>query len=375
MRPFRLLLAVLLAFMSGTGVAWAQQREVTGRVTSAGGEAVAGAIVQVVGARATALTDPGGAFRLNVASTEVTLSIQVLGFKTRQVRVPVGQNTVDVSLEVDALGLEELVVTGRSTELARRNVANAISVVSAGEMTRAPSESMEKVMAGKVTGAMVEQNSGAPGGGIQVRLRGISTINATSEPLYVIDGVIASNAAIPSNANAITKAAGGSNPSLNQDALVNRIVDINPADIENLQVLKGASAAAIYGSKAANGVIIITTKRGRPGAARFNLTQRMGYFDVSHRLGFREWTRADAVAAFGASAGRFFGTDGRPLSPVDNEEELTSRNALSNESVLSVSGGNENTRVFLSGLWKNDEGVINNTGFDKQSVRLNLDQR
>jgi TonB-linked SusC/RagA family outer membrane protein len=373
--PFRSLLVILLVLSSSSTAAWAQQRELTGRVTSSGGEALPGAIVQLVGARAAALTDATGAFRLGVPAAEVTLSIQILGYKNRQVRVPVNETTVNVVLEIDALGLEELVVTGRSTELARRNVANAISVVSAGEMMRAPSESMEKVMAGKVTGAIVEQNSGAPGGGIQVKLRGVSTINATAEPLYVIDGVIASNVAIPSNANAITKAAGGSNPSLNQDALVNRIVDINPADIESLQVLKGASAAAIYGSKAANGVIIITTKRGLPGAARFNLTQRLGYFDASHRLGFREWTRDDAVAAFGASASRFFDASGSRLSATDNEEELTNRNALSGESILSVSGGSENTRVFLSGLWKNDEGVINNTGFAKHSLRLNLDQR
>ncbi|HSL71838.1 MAG TPA: SusC/RagA family TonB-linked outer membrane protein, partial [Longimicrobiales bacterium] len=368
-------LAALFLLLGSASVGWGQQRDITGRITGAGGEPLSGVIVQAVGARAVALSDAAGAFRLSVPETEVTLSIQVLGYKTRQVRVPVNQSTVAVSLEVDVLGLEELVVTGRSTEMARRNVANAISVVSAGEMSRAPSESLEKIMAGKVTGAIIEQNSGAPGGGVQVRLRGVSSINAESEPLYVIDGVIVSNAAIPSNANAVTKAAGGSNPSLTQDAVVNRIVDINPADIENVQILKGASASAIYGSKASNGVIVITTRRGRPGEARFNLTQRLGYFDVSERFGFRNWTRDDAVAAFGASAARFFGTDGRPLGVFDNEVELTSRNDLSSESVLSVSGGSESTRFYLSGLWKNDEGIIRNTGFEKQSLRLNLDQR
>jgi TonB-dependent SusC/RagA subfamily outer membrane receptor len=290
------------------------QREITGRVNDPSGQPISGVYVQVMGTRSVSLTDATGAFRVAAPAGAVTLAFQTIGYKTRQTPVAAGQSSANVTLELDVLGLEELVVTGRSTEIARRNAANAISVVSAGEMTRAPSESIEKIFSARVPGAIVEQNSGAPGGGIQVRLRGISTINAESEPLYVIDGVVVSNAAIPSNANAITKAAGGSNPSLTQDAVVNRIVDINPADIESVQILKGASAAAIYGSKAANGVILITTKRGRPGDGGFSLTQRTGYFDVSKNLGFRNWTSTDAIAAFGQNAARFFGTDGRPLS-------------------------------------------------------------
>jgi TonB-linked SusC/RagA family outer membrane protein len=374
-RLIRSALPMLLLLVGTASSVIAQQREITGRVTAATGEPLPGVVVQVVGTRATAVTDAAGAFRITAPAGPASLSFRVLGYKTRQVEVGLGQNTTNVALDIDVLGLEEVVVTGRSTELSRRNAANAISVVSASEMDRVPAETVEKILAGKVTGATVEQNSGAPGGGVQVRLRGISTINAQSEPLYVVDGVIVSNAAIPSNANAVTKAAGGSNPALTQDAVVNRIVDINPADIENVQVLKGASAAAIYGSKAANGVIIITTKRGRPGGARFAVTQRLGYFDVSNRLGFRQWTRDDAVTAFGQNAARFFGSDGRPLTLVDTEQELTRRNDLSSETVISTGGGNESTRFFVSGLFKNDQGIIPNTGFAKQGLRLNLDQQ
>src|SRR6185436_16909086 len=126
---------------------------------------------------------------------------------------------------------------------------------------------------------------GAPGGGVQVRMRGVTSINAQSEPLYVVDGVIASNVAIPSNQNAVTNAAGGSNPALTQDAQVNRVADLNPADIETIEVLKGASASAIYGSRASNGVVIITTKRGRTGAPEVRATQRFGFYQLSNTLG------------------------------------------------------------------------------------------
>src|SRR5262245_2672566 len=359
--------------LSAVGQA-AAQREISGRVNDPSGQPISGVYVQVVGSRSVALTAANGTYRVPAPSGTVTLAFQTIGYKTRQTTLQASENSANVTLELDVLGLEELVVTGRSTEISRRNAANAIAVVSAGEMTRAPSETIEKVFSARVAGALVEQNSGAPGGGVQVRLRGISTINGESEPLYVVDGIVVSNAAIPSNANAITKAAGGSNPSLTQDAVVNRIVDINPADIESVQILKGASAAAIYGSKAANGVILITTKRGRPGEGGFSITQRLGYFDVSKGLGFRHWTSTDAVAAFGQNAARFFGTDGKPLSIVDPEKELTHRNDLSTETVLNVGGGSENSRFFLSGSWKNDEGVIPNTGFEKQGLRLNLDR-
>src|SRR5437667_398285 len=127
----------------------------------------------------------------------------------------------------------------------------------------------------KIPGALIQANSGAPGGGIQVNLRGVSTINASVNPLWVIDGIVVSDDAIPNGANAVTAAQAGGNPR-NQDNPVNRIADLNPEDIERIEVLKGGSAAAIYGSKATNGVIIITTKKGQTGKPQFNITQRFG---------------------------------------------------------------------------------------------------
>lgn len=355
----------------------AQQREITGRVTSVEtGGPVPGATVTVLGTRLGTLTDANGNFRVTVPAGEAVLQFRSVGFRSEEVTVPAGQNTIAVELAVDVLRLDELVVTGRATSIARRNLANAVATVTAEQLERTPTESIEKALQGKVAGAVIETNSGAPGGGVQVRLRGVTTINGDSDPLYVIDGVVASNAAIPSNANAVTRAAGGSNPSLTQDAVVNRIVDLNPNDIETIEILKGPSAAAIYGAKAANGVVIITTRRGRPGPARFSLTQRVGVFDLSNKLSFRNFEHVnEAVAAFGEGVREFFGNDGRPLATFDHEELLAGRNDLSSETIVNVSGGTETTRYFASGLWKRDEGIIENTGFEKQGVRLNLDQR
>src|SRR6185503_13419742 len=136
---------------------------------------------------------------------------------------------------------------------------------------------------GKLAGANLQFNSGAPGGGAQIRLRGISTINGQASPLFVMDGVILSNVAIGSGSNAITSAAAGAN-TIPQEDPVNRIADLNPNDIESIEVLKGASAAALYGSKAANGVVIITTKRGRAGKPAVNVTQRFGMSQIANKL-------------------------------------------------------------------------------------------
>jgi TonB-dependent SusC/RagA subfamily outer membrane receptor len=199
----------------------------------------------------------------------------------------------------------------------------------------------------------------------------VTSINGSSEPLYVVDGVVLSNVAIPSNQNAVTRSTQGSNPALTQDNQVNRIADLNPNDIENIEVLKGASASAIYGSRASNGVVIITTRRGRAGDRRINATQRVGWSKISNTLGSRTFnTVADATAAFGPSAANFF----TPGVVHDQERELAGRTPLSSESIVDLSGGDSNTRYFASGLWKQDGGIIANTGYGKQSVRANLDQ-
>lgn len=370
----RHLFSLCLLLLAGVALpADAQQREIRGRVVSSPEQfELPGAVVSVVGTQIGAVSGQNGAFLLSAPAGEVRIRVTMLGYKTGEMVVSAQQSNVTISLEIDVLNIEGVVVTGRATAVARRNLSIAIATIPVGEMARVPAESFEKAIQGKVPGAVIETNSGAPGGGIQVRLRGTSTINGGSQPLYVVDGIITSNVAIPSNQNAISLASGGSNPSLTQDALVNRITDLNPNDIEKIEILKGAAASAIYGSKAANGVIIITTKQGRPGKTRFELTQRFGFFDISNKLGSRTFETVDeAVGAFGESARAVF----TPGVAFDHEELLGGRNDLSTETIFSLSGGTDRTRFFVSGLWKNDEGIIDNTGFEKQSVRVNLQQR
>lgn len=369
-------LLVLAAALTLTGMpAAAQQREITGTVTAAqGGQPLAGARVTIAGTSRGVNTGPDGSFRIGAPAGEVRLRAAMLGYAAAEQAVPAGQSTVAFRLATDALRLEQVVVTGQATSVARRNLANAVSTVAGEDVQRAPAQTVDKALQGKIPGAVISTNSGAPGGGVQVNMRGVNTINASADPLWVIDGVVVSDAKIPSGQNAITKAITGDNASI-QDAPTNRISDLNPSDIESVEVLKGASAAAIYGSRAANGVIIVTTRRGREGAPRVTLTQRVGFSEVSNTLGSRRFDQASAVAAFGPGAAAFFNASGQPIQTFDQERLLAHRKPVALETSASVSGGTAATRYFMSGFVQNEPSIIDNTGFQKQSVRLNVDQR
>ncbi len=368
-------LAFLVGAVAFTAGLAAQERTISGTVVDTlSGRPIAGATVELSGTQLSAMTRTNGTFVLaGVPAGAATLLVRSVGYRRLSVTVPAGQGTVQIPLTRDVFNLEELVVTGQATGTLRRNLANAVSTVRASDLGFAPSASVEQQVQGKVAGADIQANSGAPGGGLQVRLRGITSVNADAQPLYVVDGVIVSDVAIPDLRVAVTASSGGSNPDTTQDNQVNRIADINPNDIETIEILKGASASAIYGGRASNGVVIITTKRGQPGETRVNLTQRFGFFDLSNKIGTRRFADAaeiDSVfgpgtaAANNFTAGTFF----------DHEEQLAGRSSLGTETSLSVSGGDLNTRFYASGLVKNDEGIVQNTGFQRQSLRLNLDQ-
>ncbi len=369
----------LLLLLSGVAPdAAAQTRVLTGRVVDATtGQPVGGAEVLVPNTSIRAIVREDGTYSIGVPAGRVSLLVRRIGYRRYLIELPADQNTLDIELQEDVLQLEEVVVTGRATGVERRNLANAVATVSADEVERVPAASIEQQIQGKVAGANIQSNSGAPGGGVQVELRGVTSINAVAQPLYVIDGLIVSDVAIPSNANAVTAAASGSNPELTQDNQVNRIVDINPNDIESIEILRGPSAAAIYGSQASSGVILITTKRGRSGRPQINVTQRFGFFDLANKLGFRprDFSSANEVdTELGLAAGTAAAYNFQPGVSYDLEDALSPRNALSYESSVGISGGDENTRYFASALWKDDEGVMENTGFEKQSLRVNLDQ-
>lgn len=362
-------LALAWALAAWAPSAAAQQRQITGSVVSDAGEPLASARVGITGTTTGTLTGTDGRFTLSAPAGAIRLVVSRIGYNTREVPVPAGQGTVTVALQAATLSLEELVVTGQATSVARRNLANAVASVSAEEVTAAPAQTVDQALQGKIPGAIISANSGAPGGGIQVDLRGVSSINASADPLWVIDGVVMSNQAIYSGQNVVTGAITGNDAS-NQDNPTNRIADLNPADIESIEILKGASAAAIYGSKASNGVIIVTTRRGREGAPRFGLSQRLGYYELANTLGSRRFTLDEAVAQYGAGVAAQYG-DG---THYDLEEQLAGRRELGRETQLSVSGGAGGTRYYASGLLLDEPGIIGNTGFEKQSLRVNLDQ-
>jgi TonB-linked SusC/RagA family outer membrane protein len=354
-------------------VSAAQVRQIRGRITNVQTEqGVSEATVAVLGTQIVAQADNDGRFVLNAPDGPTNLMVRSIGYKRQQITVPAGQETVNVALEPDVFKLEEIVITGQATGVEQRNLANAVSTVSAAELTRAPAPTLESSLQGKIAGATIQSNSGAPGGGLQVNLRGVSTIIGDLEPLYVIDGVAASDVAIPNGANAVTQAQAGGNPR-NQDNAVNRIADLNPEDIEKIEVLKGGSAAAIYGSKATNGVVFITTKRGQVGKPQFNMTQRFGITERANQLGSRTFpTLDDALAVFtDTTLVTSLYQQGRTF---DFENEIFGHKPLSYETDASVSGGTENTKYYVSALVKDDGGIATNTGYKKQSLRSNLDQ-
>jgi len=372
---FATLLLALLAAGSAETLA-AQQRQVTGTVTGQDQSPIPSASVLVTGRRAGVQTDQQGRFNIQVPAGDVSLTVSRIGFTSRTVNVPAGESSVNVRLQNDVLNLEAVVVTGQATTVKRQNVANAVSVVSSAELQRAPAQTVEKALQGKIAGANITTNSGAPGGGVQIQLRGVSSIGGSADPLFIVDGVIMSNVSIPSGANAVSQASRGVN-SGSQDQLVNRIADLNPNDIESIEVLKGASASAIYGSKASNGVIIIRTKRGQSGPARVTLTQRFGVARLANKLGARTWTREAADEFFGltpAEEAAYFNPDGTQKAFYDNEEAVFGRSAPQRETILSVSGGNERTRYYVSGSLIDNAGIAQNTGYSKESVQVNLDQ-
>ncbi|QRN98808.1 SusC/RagA family TonB-linked outer membrane protein [Archangium violaceum] len=316
-------------------------------------------------------TELDGSFSLEIPKGPVTLLFSSQDHKDREVTVGANRDTVTVSL--DATFVEEMVVVGRASELARKHLANSVASVNADELNRAPASTVDQALQGKVAGANIQSNSGAPGGGMQLRLRGVSTINGSTAPLYVIDGVIVSDVAIASGVYQVTASVSGSNPSPTQDNQVNRIADLNPNDIESIEVLKGASAAAIYGSKASNGVVIITTKRGKAGSApKVELTQRVGMYTLANKLGSRRINSLEeAQEVFGPKAADYY----QPGAYYDHEQQLAGRRDISYETLASVSGSAGDTRYFASAMVKDDKGIIQSTGYQKQSMRLNLAQK
>jgi len=248
------LLSILLVV--GAPVAAAQTRTVVGRVFDAmTKEAVSNGEVIAKDWDARDRIRPDGVFVLHLVPGELELLIRSTGYRRKTVILSADQETVLVELEPDVLELEQVLVTGHGTQR-RRHLATSQSHVRGDDLDNVPAATIEQTLGGKVAGADISQNSGTPGGDIQVQLRGVTTILGSASPLYIVDGVIISNRSIESGASGITAG---------QMPASNRIADLNPYDVQSVEVLKGAAATALYGSRGSNGVVIIRTKRGSSG--------------------------------------------------------------------------------------------------------------
>jgi len=319
-------------------------------------------------------SDFDGNFSLEVKSLPTTLAFSYIGYETQEINV--SQNSpMSINFAQSAAALDEVVVTGLATSVKRTNSANAVASISAAELvgTTTP-PTLDGALYGKFPGAIVSANSGAPGGGLSVKLRGATSIQGNTQPLYIVDGVYVDNSSIAAGLNAVSAAAAGGSSS-NQDNPSNRIADINPEDIANIEILKGASAAAIYGSRAAAGVVIITTKRGVAGETSYRFSQSVGWTEVINLQGVRNYNEERVRESFGDEAVQDF-IDARDQNRlVDYEKELFGEKGLLTITNFSTSGGGEKTRFFAGATHNSEDGIVANTGYEKISLRLNVDHR
>lgn len=372
MRKLNILVLTLLFSLFSIAALFGQALEISGTVTeSATGDPLPGANIAVKGTNLGTATDRDGNFNISLPNFgEATLVVSFIGYITEETTVT--QSTVDLSIAMneDVLKVSEIVVTGLATSVKKRNLANSVGTVSAKELIPAPAQTLERALSGKMAGLTISQNTGAPGGGISVNLRGTSTILGEIQPLFVIDGVIISNVAIQSGIDVVSRAGGAGSPRP-QGQPTNRIADLNPNDIQNIEVLKGASASAIYGSKATNGVVIITTKSGTAGRPRVDVTQQIGFSSILNKIGTRTFTAETARDLKGQEGADFFAQNGN----IDQEDVLYGEKGFLTETTLSVRGGSERTQFYVSGLIQDEDGIIKNTGYQKISGRLNVDHK
>ncbi|NNK30972.1 MAG: TonB-dependent receptor plug domain-containing protein, partial [Flavobacteriaceae bacterium] len=337
------LLIPLIGFSQGT---------VSGNVTDATyGGPVAGANVVIKGTSTGTTTDFDGNYEISISSFPATLVFSSLGYEPQEIRVT-GARTLNVSLGESATGLDEVVVTGLGTTIKRGNLANAVSTVSSQELVGTTAQTtLDGALYGKLTGVNITSSSGAPGGGFALRLRGISSINGNNQPLYIVDGVYVNNAEIPSG----LRFASGANRG-NEENSSNRIADIDPNDIQNIEVLKGASAAAIYGTRANAGVVIITTKRGRQGKTDIRFSQDTGFNTIIKKLGLRPWTAQSVEDTFSAAEADLYNQAIASGGLIDYEDEIYGETGFITDTRISASGGGEKTRFFVGASYRDEEG-------------------
>jgi TonB-dependent starch-binding outer membrane protein SusC len=348
-----------------------QSYTIRGRIVEATSlQPLPSATIIVVGTQIGTASDDQGQFTLRGTIAPGVRQIQIthLGH-ARVVREVTLGSAADVNLgtipmQTNAIQLNEVVVTGTGAPTERRKLGSTITSVQGEEINNAPAtQSVDNALQGKVIGAVISQNNGQPGGGVSIRLRGTGSILGGAEPLIVIDGVIVEN-----NSEALVSL--GANANRGGAALSNSLADIAPGDIDHVEVVKGAAAAALYGSRANNGVIQIFTKRGTSGAPRVTFRTELATGEAPKHYELNESPtagRGDFLYG-GASA------MGVPVTRYNYQDQIFQRsNSTTNQ--LSVSGGNPATTYYASALWQNETGIMRSTGMNNVNARTSLTQK
>lgn len=355
---------------------------VSGKVTdSQTGEALPGTSVLLKGTSVATTTDANGTYNINVPDENGVLVFSFVGYNAEEVSVG-ARTTLNVTLMASLQSLNQVVVVGYGSQQ-RRDITGSVGVVSGEQIRSNPVTGIDQALQGRVAGVQVTQTSGQPGGGVSVRIRGTSSISAGNEPLYVIDGMPFYNWNTTFNQGP-AGIFGTGQPS-------NALSAINPNDIESMTVLKDAAAAAIYGSRAANGVVIITTKRGKQGKGRVEFDAYYGVQQLSKRIDVLSARQQAELVNEARTNGR--ADLGNPANPTPNfrpvpafanpatldagtdwQSELFQAAPMESYQ-LSISGADENTQYAVSGSYFNQQGILKVSGYKRYSARVNLEQK
>lgn len=363
------ILKLLFLFLFAASQSFAQDRQITGKVTDkTDNKPLPGVSVRLNAKSKGTVTNGQGEFSLSIPENEKTLNLSYIGYLPQAVKI--NGNRLEIALVPDLQQLSEVVVTGYSTQ-ERKFIAGAVTTVKGDDLKDIAGSGFNQLLQGKATGVQVSSNSGTPGGGVTFRIRGNNSINAAVEPLYVIDGVFVSST------NLIKTGLG------NQSAS-NPLSDINPADIETLVILKDASATAIYGSLGANGVVIVTTKRGKLNTkAKINLSTYQGWSDANKK--FESATGPQTGALVNEAVLNTAKDQGRDLStvvlPFPDAANLPTydrisglfRTAKTSNYELSAQGGTEKSTYYVGLSYLKQEAIVKPTDFERYSGRFNYD--
>jgi TonB-linked SusC/RagA family outer membrane protein len=351
----RKLTLLFICLITSIGIVTAQDSKVTGVVTSSeDGQPIIGASVLVIGTTTGTITDFNGTFNLNVPKTAKTLRISYVGMQSVEVAI---KPNLKVVLNPNAKELDEVVVIAYGTQ-SSKSVTSSIATVKSDALKDVPSVSVDQMLQGRASGISITTPSAAVGQSPVVSIRGISTINSGTQPLYVVDGMPITSGDLASMGNA------------------NALADINPADILSIDVLKDASASSMYGSRAANGVILITTKKGKSGSSKVSYDMNIGYSeptDFIKVLNAKEYTdfKNQAVKNIGGSETFETMTDSKGRLIDTNWADHIYKNGLSQNHTVALSGGNDKTDYYMSANYTQNEGIVIGDNYHRLSLKAN----